>query len=61
MAFEVMVEISKAVKLATTFLFHRYERTLQRNFVCGKQFLQEDSVDHINSKELCWEIKNVSA
>lgn len=60
-AFEVIAEISKAVKLATTFLFHRYQRTLQRNSVSGKQFLQEDSVDHINSKELYWEIKNISA
>lgn len=54
-----MVEISKAVKLAKTFLFHRYQRILQWNSVSGKEFLQEDSADHINSKELYCEMENV--
>lgn len=61
MAFEVMVEILKAVKLAKRFLFHRYQGTLQGNSVSGREFLQEDSADHINSKELYCELENVPA
>ena len=60
LAFEVMAEISNTVKLATTFLFHRYQGTLQRDSVPGKQFLQESSTDHINSIELYQEGKNIS-
>lgn len=61
MAFEVMVEILKAVKLAKRFLFHRYQGTLQGNSVSGREFLQEDSADHINSKELYCELEDVPA
>lgn len=54
-----MVEILKAVKLAKTFLFHRYRRTLQWNSVSWMEFLLEDSADHINSKEQYCEMENV--
>lgn len=56
-----MVEVLQAVKLAKTYLFHRYQRTLQWNSVSGKEFLQEDSADHPNSKELYCEMENVPA